>query len=133
MLAPARVRAGGRGAAAALVNGYGPTETTVRLLSRDAEPGPGASVPIGRPVCQHARLYVLDARAAAGARGVPGELFVAGDGVARGYLGRPALTAERFVPDPFARARRPAVPHRGSRALAAPTAGWSSWAGAIAR
>jgi amino acid adenylation domain-containing protein/non-ribosomal peptide synthase protein (TIGR01720 family) len=84
------------------VNGYGPTETTVTATLHTTVPGadPRMEVPIGRAVPGWA-TYVLDSRGQPVAPGVPGELFLGGTGVARGYLGRPALTAEKFVPDPF--------------------------------
>jgi amino acid adenylation domain-containing protein len=92
-----------RGAPGRLLNAYGPTEsTTYATWFRVDRVEPGAStVPIGRPV-SNTRAYVLDAALRPLPLGVPGELYLGGDGVARGYLGRPALTAERFLPDPFA-------------------------------
>jgi len=89
--------------AVALVNMYGITETTVhttRLELTGSTRGDAASSPIGRPL-EDLRVYVLNAAMTPQPVGVPGELYVGGAGVARGYLGRPALTAERFVPDPF--------------------------------
>ncbi|MDH0732056.1 amino acid adenylation domain-containing protein [Pseudomonas sichuanensis] len=82
----------------AVVNNYGPTETTVVASSGVVEAG--GVLHIGRPV-DNARLYVLDERRQPVALGVPGELYIGGAGVARGYLNRPALTAERFLDDPF--------------------------------
>jgi amino acid adenylation domain-containing protein len=84
-----------------LVNTYGPTEATIVSTYRElAEPEDDPEVPIGRPI-PGARTYVLDRRFEPVPPGVQGELMLGGGGVARGYLGRPDLTAERFVPDPF--------------------------------
>ncbi|GIJ64867.1 non-ribosomal peptide synthetase [Virgisporangium aurantiacum] len=90
--------------AGAVYNHYGPTETTVGVTAWRAPVSAGsdgASVPIGAPL-PHARAYVVDAALQPVPVGVPGELFVGGPAVARGYLGRPELTAERFIADPFA-------------------------------
>ena len=86
-----------------VVNGYGPTETTIcaSFYSVPAAPCEDRRTPIGSAL-QNNRLYVLDPFGQPAPFGVPGELFVGGHGVALGYLDNPALTAERFVPDPFA-------------------------------
>ena len=85
-----------------LINEYGPTETVVGCAVHEVasgEPATGA-VPIGRPIANMA-LYLLDDRLLTVPLGGVGEIFIGGEGVARGYLGRPDLSAERFVPDPF--------------------------------
>ncbi|WNG36527.1 amino acid adenylation domain-containing protein [Archangium violaceum] len=83
-----------------LFNEYGPTEATIWSTVHRVEPTESGSVPIGRPI-PGARVYVLDERLQLVPAGVPGELYVGGAGVARGYLGRPELTSERFLADPF--------------------------------
>ncbi|EXG81669.1 non-ribosomal peptide synthetase [Cryptosporangium arvum] len=87
-----------------VANLYGPTETTVQVTSSDATPAASGPVPIGRAV-DRVRLYVLDDALRPVPPGVPGELYVAGAQLARGYVGAAALTADRFVADPFAPGR----------------------------
>ena len=84
-----------------VINEYGPTEAVVGCCTYDFSGPPGHSVPIGRPI-SGARLYVLDEHLQLAPVGVPGELYIGGAGLARGYLARPDLTAAAFVPDPFA-------------------------------
>jgi natural product biosynthesis luciferase-like monooxygenase protein len=88
-----------------IVNMYGPTETTIWSSTyqlEDEEWSDTEAVPIGRPIA-NTTFYVLDARLRPVPVGIVGELFIGGDGVARGYLDRPELNAERFLPDPFGR------------------------------
>ena len=85
-----------------IINGYGPTEGTTFTCCQvmtNAHP-PAASPPIGPPIA-NTQVYVLDAAMQAVPVGVPGELYIGGDGLARGYLNRPDLTAAAFVPNPF--------------------------------
>ncbi|MBV8858955.1 MAG: non-ribosomal peptide synthetase, partial [Acidobacteria bacterium] len=104
-LAPAACRAWLRATRGQVpvVNAYGPTEcsddVTHEFIREEGEAG-GARVAVGRALA-NTRLYVADAELQPAPVGVAGELLVGGDGVGRGYLNRPSLTAERFIPDPF--------------------------------
>jgi len=82
-----------------LWNMYGPTETTIWSTIHPVGAGEGA-ISIGRPI-GNTQLYVLDNQLHPVPIGVPGDLYIGGDGLARGYLRRPELTADRFIPDPF--------------------------------
>lgn len=86
-----------------IVNHYGPTETTVGVLTHQVDPSSGneARVPLGRPL-SNVEAYILDKDFQPVPVGLPGELYIAGNGLARGYLQRSELTAERFLPNPFA-------------------------------
>ena len=91
-----------------IINGYGPTETTTfaccHAIPRPLPEG-ARSVPIGRPI-RDTRVYVLDPDRELVGIGDVGELYIGGDGLARGYLGRPELTDERFVANPFREGER---------------------------
>ncbi|WP_434628863.1 amino acid adenylation domain-containing protein [Chromobacterium sp. CV08] len=97
-LSPALVQRWGAGRH--LINAYGPTEATVWASQHACDSQRAGKPPIGRPVA-NARIYILDPRGEPVPVGAVGELHIGGDGVARGYLGRPELSAERFVRDPF--------------------------------
>ena len=87
----------------AIFNSYGPTETVVAVTTERVDAGssaPGTAWPIGRPL-PDVRVRVLDQALRLVPQGVWGELYIGGETLARGYLGRPALTAERFVADPY--------------------------------
>jgi amino acid adenylation domain-containing protein len=88
---------------AELTNFYGPTEATVYCNTWLCMPGEEGSVPIGRPMA-NVSLRVLDRHGNLAPPGAPGELLIAGVALARGYHGAPALTAERFIPDPWSAA-----------------------------
>ncbi|HEX8431088.1 MAG TPA: amino acid adenylation domain-containing protein, partial [Longimicrobium sp.] len=83
-----------------VVNFYGPTEDTSYSTGWRVQPGAERML-VGRPI-NNSRAHVLDFNLRLAPRGIPGELYLSGAGLARGYLGRPGLTAERFLPDPFA-------------------------------
>jgi amino acid adenylation domain-containing protein len=86
-----------------LVNLYGPTEASIDASYYSCTPGErraGQTVPIGKPI-SNIEIYLLDGAMEPVPVGVGGELYIGGEGLARGYLSRPSLTAERFVPDPF--------------------------------
>src|SRR5947208_10240163 len=87
--------------AAELVNLYGPTEASIDATSRECLEDRGKGVvKIGRPIA-NTSIYILDKKRGAAPVGVIGEMYIAGHGLARGYLGRPDLTAEKFIPNPF--------------------------------
>ncbi|OSM95662.1 non-ribosomal peptide synthetase [Lonsdalea populi] len=82
------------------INGYGPTEATIGAAMYVCDPQREGKPPIGRPFA-NVRIYILDEQGRPAPVGVSGHLHVAGEGVTPGYLNRPELTVERFIPDPF--------------------------------
>jgi len=103
-----------------IFNHYGPTETTVGVIACEVEPGEGviegaATLPLGRPLA-NTQIYLLDGGLQPVPVGVAGDLYVGGAGLARGYLRHPALTAEKFMPDPFARTPGGRLYRTGDRA-----------------
>ncbi len=99
-----------------IYNHYGPTETTVGVLTFHVEPNlpttRSGTLPLGRPL-PNSRTYVLDENRQPVPVGVDGELYIGGSGVTRGYLNRPELNVEKFVPDPFSPDTNAThVPHR---------------------
>src|SRR6185436_11911578 len=85
-----------------LIHCYGPTETTTFATTWEVNdvPDGAQTLPIGKPIA-NTRIYILDGHGEPVPAGVSGEIFIGGSGVANGYLHRPELTAERFLPDPF--------------------------------
>jgi len=105
----------------AIWNHYGPTEATVGVLTYPIVPDKNehlrttSSVPLGRPLA-NVRVYVLDGHGNLLPAGIAGELFIGGTAIARGYLHRPGLTAERFLPDPFSEVPGARMYRTGDRA-----------------
>ena len=102
-----------------LYNAYGLTETTITATLFEASGRCTDPVPIGRPIA-NVTTYVLNQHLQLVPPGVPGDLYIGGMGLARGYLIRPELTADRFVPDPFAAEPGARLCRTGDRALYSP-------------
>ena len=103
-----------RDLSAEIINMYGPTETTV-WSSVFAVEGSADKIPIGKPIV-NTQMFILGGELEPVPIGVPGDLYIGGVGVARGYLGRPELSAERFMPDPFSRGGGGLLYRTGDRA-----------------
>jgi len=106
-----------------IYNHYGPTETTVGVLTYKVGPElpvtRSGTLPLGSPL-PNIRVHILDASGRPAPIGEQGELHIGGSGVARGYLGRPDLTAEKFIPDPFGSAPEERLYRTGDLARALP-------------
>ncbi|MFC7762574.1 AMP-binding protein [Catellatospora bangladeshensis] len=116
---------------ARLANIYGPTEATVYATAWYAA-GPADEAPMGRPI-RNRRAYVLDQHLRPVPPGVPGELYLGGTGLARGYHARPGLTAGRFVADPYAPSRGRACTAPATSSAGGPTASSTSSAASTTR
>ncbi len=107
-----------------IYNHYGPTETTVGVLTFHAGGAlpttPTGTLPLGKPL-PNSQVHILDEKRVPVAVGEPGELYIGGRGVARGYLHRPDLTAEKFVPDPFSKEPGTRLYRTGDRARLLPS------------
>ncbi len=112
---------------AELWNVYGPTETAIWSAAGEVASGEGP-VPLGLPIA-NTDFHVVDRSFGPVPVGVAGELLIGGEGLSRGYLHRPDLTAEKFVPHPFGPAGARALPDGRPGALPPDRASWSSWAG----
>ena len=98
-----------------IINGYGPTENTTFTCTYTVGEEIGPVIPIGKPIA-NTKVYLLDENRQPVPIGVPGELYAGGDGVARGYLHEPGLTAQRFLSDPFSGADGAKMYRTGDRA-----------------
>ena len=83
-----------------VINGYGPTENTTFSICYPIDEDYTASIPLGKPIA-NGRVYILNQNLKAVSVGVSGGIFLGGDGLSRGYLNQPLMTAERFIPNPF--------------------------------
>ena len=117
-----------------IINGYGPTECTTFSVTHDIRevPEDAKLVPIGRPL-SNSQAYVLDWNMQPAPVGVAGELYLGGDGLAKGYWNRPELTAERFVASPFDPSGEARLYKTGDLARFAKTASSSAWGARITR
>ena len=113
-------------------NMYGPTETTIWSSVYRVEGTDETLVPIGRPIA-NTTFYILDGSRQPVVEGAVGELYIGGDGLARGYFERDDLTAEKFVPDPFSSQPGARLYRTGDLARYRPDGVWSSWDASITR